>query len=354
VNLEVKMKGTNPLVAGVFIILLVAIAFLAASMFGFQLPAVIPGGGQPSACPDDGKSNVTFNVQNIDDTTTTDTYDITMVCSGNKGHIKTITATTDDGTTLNCDESYTCRGVSSTGVKGDHANFQSILAGNAQVSNGVVSFTPTTASERIDIGTSLHGIVQARLYDNDVAAFCFGTTSGEVGGVAGAWLNTTTYIDSSTNATNFAVGSGGGLDLCFDYRIYAHTDESFMDFYYYVLIDANSNVWDTPVVTVDGVTMSDYSGSLNVDESKAYSAYEYAYKVTDQGSEITNVDTVKVCIAITALAGVDPTTDINVSLSSGGTYAKTAKPTEVGMGAVDDSSSQTQIFAIHTNVIDIS
>jgi len=167
-------------------------------------------------------------------------------------------------------------------------------------------------------------------------------------------LNTTTYIDSTTNATNFAVGTGGNLDLCFDYKIAYHTDESFMDFYYYVMIDANANVWDVPAVTVDGVTMSDYSGSENSDESKAYNAYEYIYKVTDMGSKITNTDTVKVCININALAGVDPTTDINVSLSSGGTYQKTAKPTEVGIGAVDDSTSQTQIFAIHVNVIDIS
>lgn len=350
------------MIAGVFVLLLLIVAVVVVGpMVGFNLWAVGGGAGgggwgaQPSNCPDTGLTNVTFNVQNILDTTTADVYDETIVCtSQDSGTSKTITATTDDGTSLNCGETYVCRGTSSDGIKGDHANFQSILTGDASVSDGVVTFTTDGPAMRIDIGSTLHGVPQSRLFDNSKSAFCFGTTSGELGGAAGDWLNTTAYIDSTTNATNLAVGSGGNLDLCQDFRIYAHTDEQFMDFAWYFMIDANTNIWDTPTVTVDGVTMSDYKGSLNTDEAKAYSGEEYVYKVTNPDSAIKNNDYARVCVNINALAGVDPTTDINITIAPVGQYTGTSQPTIVKRGSVKDDSSQTAVFTKQVWVWDIS
>lgn len=352
------MKGASK-IAYIVVLVFIVIGLMLAMQMGWLNVANIPGpggGGWGTTynCPDTGLTNVTFNVQNILDDTTADVYDETIVCTSAEGSVKTITATSDDGTNMACAEAWTCRGTSSDGVKGDHANFQSVLSGDATVSNGEVTFTTDGPSMRIDIGSTLHGIAQSRLYDNSAAAFCFGTTSGETGGAAGAWLNTTSYIDSSTNATNLAVGTAGNLDLCQDFRIYAHSDEQFMDFAYYILLDAATTVWDTPTVTVDGVTMTDMCGQMNSDEQKAYSGEEYCYKVTDPNSAITNNDYARVCVNINALSGVDPTTDINITIASVGGYTKTTAPTVVARASVKDDSSQTAVFTKQVWVWDIS
>lgn len=350
------------MITGAFLILLlIAAVFVVGPAFGFNLYAIGGGGGggySPSgqiSCPDTGLTNVTFNVQNILDTTTADVYDETMVCTTSDGsYSKSITQTSDDGTNLPCGETFVCKGTSSDGIKGDHANFQSILTGDASVSDGVVTFTTSGSNMRIDIGSTLHGVVQARLYDNSKAAFCFDSSTDTSSNAAGTWINTTKIFQSTTNQTALAVGTGGNLDLCMDFHVYAHTDEQFSDFGWYLMIDANTNIWDTPVVTVDGVTLSDYKGSLNTDEAKAYSAEEYVYKITNPDSAIKNVDYARACISISALAGVDPTTDINVTIASVGAYTGTSQPSIVKRGSVKDDASQTAVFTKQVWDIDVS
>jgi hypothetical protein len=345
------MKGVSA-IAAIIVILLIGVLVVTFGGFKFPTTGQIPGlTVSPTAvdnCPDDGDSTFKLQVFNELNTTDAENYDMTIVCKGSDGSSYTITDTTSpSGVTVNCGYDYVCYGVSTTGAGGDHAKFIKVRSGTSstKIEDGLLKFRADRPNIIIDVGSTQHGVLEARAYSIDEAGFMYADTDTS----AGSWHTTGSVFGNATkNSTTGAitVGSGGKFKVRLDVRVNANTDEQFEDYGWYLFIDAASNKWDDPAIKIEGTTYTSDCSVLNSDESKAYSGEEYCYLVT--GIPITNNDDIEVEFTFNALSGVNPGTsdDINVTFASIGAYQSTTDSTNVLRGAVKDDSSQTQVFAI--------
>ena len=347
----------------VVVIAIVALAFtgvLGGKQSTISFPTTTNNNNQPvataSKCPTDGDTSFTLNVYNDLNTSGAENYDMTVVCKSNSGHVVTITDTTDPTpVTLNCGETYTCKGVSADGAGGDNSKFTSVRVGKNFVtlnSDGSFTFTPDASNVQIDMGATQHGVLEARVYDNDNAGYVY--ASGDSS--AGTYKTTGATFESTTdNSTALAVGTGGTLDLRMDVRVNSANDEQFADKGFYLLIDAQTNgKWDTPSVKINGKTYTSDCSALNSHEQTAYTDYNWCYKITDL--PITLNDKAVVDLGLAALSGVDPgaSDDLTIAFASIGQYESTTDQTNVLTGAVTDAPSPAQVFALQSYTLDIA
>jgi hypothetical protein len=337
---------------GLVVIIIAMFAWKSGILDKFQLGSV--GGkieGGVDFCPDDGDTTMgDFSVFNAENKTGTESFDLTYRFIGEDGSIVSGTDSTDPTDfTLNCGSCFTVKAISASGADGDSARFVGVRQGNAELlGDGTVKYCPIRSNEVLHLEGEMHGALEARAKDVILDGFMYDgndatATDYETDGVS---FNTT-----SAGSANTAVGSGGEYHVKLYYRptleanVYGDVDG------YYILVEASTTVWDKPTVKVNGISLSDVKEQLNPDEQKAYNAYEWVYKVSDTISRNAEHE---MDLQIFALSGVDPSTDIETDFASIGAYASSSDTNNIKVGAVDDSSSQTQIHTLEDVTWDIS
>lgn len=339
-------KGLGGVSIAIVLILFIGVIVLAAPQLGWTLPGSVPSGpGSTANCPDTGSSSLKLQVFNKLNTSTTESQDVTIVCTGSDGSTYTITDTTaPTATSVNCGYDYTCKAVSSSSENGDHGKLIGLRSGpsSAVVSDGILTFTADAPNVNIDLDSTQHSRTEIRVYDNDAASFVY----AESDSTKGEWETTGSKFGSSTanqsNSGAIAVGSGGKMDITIDVRA-AQQGHQVEDFGLYIFIDAASATWDTPSIKLNGVTRVSDCGALTSDEAKKYSGEEYCYKIT--GVPITNNDYATIDAVFSAITGVNPSTQhINMTIVSIGSFTSTTDSTNVLRGAVKDDSSQTVVL----------
>lgn len=302
-----------------------------------------------NSCPDTKVTTVTLDVQNTLNSSGADTFDAAYYLRGTNGDLKTGSDTTAGSiSNVNCGEEYTLEIVRADGDGADNSRITSVLLGpGAVVEDGKVRFKPTGATYSLRVAVSQHGVLEFRAFDQDNNGYIYDTsdataTDYETDGV--------TFSSTTANATATAVGAGGSLHWVIDARSTA-ADTDFNDFYTLILVEAPVATWEEPTIKVDGVKVADVKGSLTSDEEKAFSNYEYIYKIDK--SILDGNDGIKVDVYFKAIDGVDPSTDPEMDFASAGRFlSKDGVSTKVG--AADDTSSSTVVFAVQDTTLNIS
>jgi hypothetical protein len=304
--------------------------------------------GEVFNCPSDLGWSGTITVQNNLNTTGAETFDTTMYFYDEEGKfVSSITDTTSGSVTLTCGKAYMAKILSVDAAAGDSGRIISASGSgvdNPRVEGGVLKFTALGDSGSLTVKSPQHGLPQIRVYDveNDGYLYAAGRNS------ATEW-NTTdpaNFTSVTDNTTQTAVGSGGSFHIKIEVQT-QNADELFNDLGVYLLIDENTNNWSVPAVKVDGSTLTNIKSSLPGPEAVAYSDYEYIYKV-EQGKDFVNPDKIILDVASAAKAGVDPGLEAapNMELAAIGTYTSVDDANILKIGAVDDTTSNSQVYAL--------
>jgi len=305
-----------------------------------------PAGGAAAAaqCGSTITTVVTFTLSNIENTTA-DTFDATGYLFGANGDYQTIVATTADAKNLNCGETYTLKLISSDGAGGDSSLIKSLALGSiatAQVTGGNAVFTPTGAYASLNMQGSKHGVLEARMFSIDENAYIFDTGDAS----ATNWEATGAVFESATdNATNTTIDTSGEANVQLLYRASA-TALDFSDRGYWILLDLPTTEYDIPACSLDGVALVDQKGSMTAYEARAYSGYEYAFKIAS-GNKVLNTPYHTLTCGLRALSGINPSSDPIISLASVGTYLSSDGVT-LKEGAVKDDASTTAVYTIQS------
>lgn len=319
-------------------------------------PIVPPGApaGSATTCPTAGTSTVTLNIQNTLNTTGIETYDAEVTFIGAKGgKVEGTDGTAGSYATLNCGEEYTLVVESADGASGDNSKITKILEGQGAVlnSDGSVTFTPMQAGYYLTVGVPQHGTLEFRLYDNKLAAFAYDTSDATNTGYE---TDGVTYR-TGDNATAFAISNAGDeLDFCVDART-AELDTEFTDNGGLVALELPVTEFDAPTgvrYEAGGVStplndIKAIAGSLNGNELKQFSNYEYVYAI----DKVIARDGGKFCLQLRANA--DASTDIQIDFAARGKVDSVKTP-DILISSAQDDSSATTVYAIQDITVDIS
>ncbi len=339
------------------------LVLLVAAVFGIYKNQAAPepdvdgddGNGQDvSACATKCPDTLTFaavvNMENPLNQTGTETYDTTMYFFNTDGSLKTSSADSTAGaSTLECGRTYTIQTISTSGAAGDSALIKAAPTGASVSADGTVTMTACGAGETWTFRANQHGLPEVRAKDIVGDGFMFDTldaSATDYESTDGAIFGGTT-----NNVTGVTVDSGGELHVM-EYVRATADDQDVNDLGILVLVDMPTSVWGTPTVKIDGNAVSDVTASLSDQERIAYSDYEYAYLIPS-GRIVSQAKEIAVDFSVFALSGQNPTGAHNVSIdySPRGRYASTQQTNVLKVGAVDDSTSRTQIHTLHDTVI---
>lgn len=360
-------KGGGQAALWTVVALLVVIAGIGAFMvFGGTQQQEITTGGQTvstkagtTSCPDNLAWAGTADVVNKLNATGTETYDTTAYvyvanADGTRGSLKTsITDTTAGTLSLTCGENYIVDVLSTDGNAGDSAEILSASEGKV-IDDGALMFTAKGAGNRITLNMNQRGLYQVRAKDQVTGAFMYPSTSASNTG----YLTTdgVTFMSSTDNVTNTAVGAGGKLHVT-EYVQAANTDNDLNDLGMWVLVDADPTVWDIDhaAAKLDGSSTPDAKGSLNPDEKIAFNTYELAFKVP-ASRVIDNNNELEFDLTLSALGGINPTGSNNITIEYApiGKYLSSKDSNVLKVGAVDDSSSRARVYTGETTNIAVS
>jgi hypothetical protein len=204
--------------------------------------------------------------------------------------------------TLDCGDTYTIKFVATNSEGAISTKMLSVQSGPARIDSGnnleVDIGQPTV---RVIASAREYGLLQARAWDVKNAAWIWANLAP--GGTNTEYVSSPAGFQSTTNGTNYVVGSGGEVHARYSVRPVA-IDTTGNDRGWCLLYHAVTSAWQDPYVAINGVQASDVKGTLNVDEQRAYgSTYEKAYCVDNDmtlNSE-TNIE-----LDVFALPGVDP------------------------------------------------
>lgn len=304
-----------------------------------------------TTCSSDLTWSGTVDVQNLANTSGAETFDTTMYfyLAGTNTLKTSITDTTAGSLSLTCGEKYDIRVLSTSGAAGDSGKIKSVSEGTVS-SDGVATFTAKGTGNRITVGMNQHGVPEIQVFDEINNAYMMDASGGTT-------YNATdpTQWNGTAYSNTIAVGAGGELDLSINLRSTVF-DEDFNDYGILVLVDAGTSVWDTPSVSASGIgQLSDIKGSLNPDEAKAYSGYEYVFLIPDN-TEVSLNKKITLRYNQFALGGVNPTAADNISIdySVRGTSLSSVTSNLLVVGAVQDNTAQTQVYGLHDNTFSIS
>ena len=360
------MKVGAKLFAGVFVIglLLIVSGIWLNNMFGAKVqpqivnvPGQQPGPTYPTTptttvsgeCPDSGATDLYLQVRNALDNTQVDRINVTGYLYDKESGAKVATVTATDGLQLsandiNCGRTYVFRIISTNAYRGVDARILDVEYGNAKVieDGKAIEFKATGA--RMDIGLKInrHGILEFKAYDEVDKAYMYAAQ-----GSPAYYQDGVTW--KSTSNTTIAMGVGGYIDVSIDFRT-NETYTNFNDFGTYILVDAAASEYNEPVVKLDGVTLTNVKGQLTTYEARAFSDYEYVYKID---TPITKSGSHTLRFYIDAISGVDPSSDIQIDLAAIGAYLST-DGYNVKYGAVDDTSSTSAVFSIQDMTLDMA
>lgn len=359
--------GKSGLVITITIAVLIAAAALVYMAFGGQSQQQIGGtGGQKVAtaqgaisCPDSLAWAGTVDVVNKLNSTTTQTYDTTAYfyvanADGTKGPLKiTVSDTTAGTAALTCGEAYFVEVVSTNGATGDSAEILSASEGTIQ-EDGTLLFTAKGAGNRITLNMNQRGQPSVRVKDMVTGDFMF--DDGDTSATDYESLDGVVFMSSTDNATSYTVAESGKLSV----TQYVQANLSVAevnDLGVWILIDADPTVWDVDnaVAKIDGSAASDAQGSWNADEKNAYNSYELAYFVPASRA-ITSNNELEFEFKLNAQGGQNPTGAHNISIDYApiGKYLSSKESNVLKVGAVDDSSSRSDVYTRFDTVIAVA
>lgn len=255
--------------------------------------------------------------------------------------------TTGVATTVDCGNTYVARMLSNTTNLASGNVVALLSAGKDVLANGnTITFRPASATQRIEFTTVQLSALKFQLLGKTNGVFYAENNTG----ASDATYYTTGVKFTSTigNTTDTAVGSGESLTVKYSLKSTA-TDFNANPNGMYMLIDAPTTIWDTPVVAVDGQTLANVKGSLDSSETRAYADYEFVFKID---SAILNTDKV-VTLTMPALNGQNPTADVEVSFAQAGFQQKTVGK-DVRLSPVSDASSPVALFTKQVTVLGLS
>lgn len=247
---------------------------------------------------------------------------------------------------VDCGSTYRIRLVSASG-KGTLVDK---VIGGKVVDGGKAVEIIAGVSNNVEITTKDVSGVKVKVYDNNLRGDVYDGSDA----VATDYETTTATFKSTTNnATAMAIGLGESLDVTMNMKaVTAYNDVA--DLGMYILIDAPTSEYETPVVKLNGNVLSEATG-LSASEDKAYSAYEYIYKVNAVAGQALiayNTDT-KLQIEMGTVSSVDASTDVVVAIAPIGGVQDTTSSNMV-YGSVDNSASRTAVYALQTFTLDLS
>ncbi len=338
------------------ILVIIAIAVIAILVIALVPMKVVTDGDDDIttsaiSCPSDMDWAGTITLQNTLNTSGTTTFDASLyvyaVNGGELQHQSTLTDTTSGAATLTCGQPYAAKVLSTSGAGGDSSAIKAVLSSsgvkNARVENGVLYFTPSGARGSLTVAGEQMGVPEFRVFDvinND-----FMHLSGS------ALVNQYTYNDTdggnwtsgASNETGVAVSAGGEYHS----KIYMRTKVAGWDYNdrgIYMLVDAAPATWLNPTVKFDGAAATEAKSSMTANELIAYAGYEYAFLIPQSRDIVSNKELL-VDFSMYALPGTDPSSQSHFQIDWApiGTYATIANANNLALGAVDDTSSRTQI-----------
>ena len=301
------------------------------------------------------QSALTVDAQNIYNTSGAETNDTSIYfyqinADGSEQYFTKVTDTTAGALTLTCGLNYKAKMLSTSGAQGDPSTIRGVSgSGISDIKvndDGTVSFSATGERGSVTFKFQQHAVPQIRLWDLQSEAAYVNNSGGTTAADAKVFNTSDGVNFTSTGTTGIAVGSGGKLNVRYEIQAQA-VDENYNDAGIYILIDAGTTVWNTDgaVGKLNGATLTDVKSQLNAQEKIAYSAYELVYLIPASVA-ISNTDTTTFELNINALAGQNPasnTDDIQVDFAPIGRYTSIADGNILKMGAVDDSTSRTQV-----------
>jgi hypothetical protein len=355
-----KKKGASTVgIIVVALMALIAIGYYGSTYLHWgQTGQVLPGQQPQNPNANCGSTNlaaVSLQFFNGLNNTGAENNDTTIICTGG-GIAYTITDTTSPtATNMNCGFDYVCKVVSGIGTT--ESKLVAIKNGPGSINaDGNLVFSANQPAINIDVQGTKYQPVEARLYDNNYAAYTYAGVETVAGGwsVSGAYFGNTTYQTTAGN-DSFSIGSGGKLNLKMDVRVKTFQNAQLEDRGWYLFYDMPTNIYSVPAIAVNGVTRTSQCSVLNDDEKKAYSSQEYCYKIT--GVPTTNNEYATVDMVINALSGVNPLNangNVTVTIVPIGAYQSTLDTKTVKVGAVKDDSSQTVVLNATTYVIPVN
>jgi hypothetical protein len=304
-------------------------------------------------CGDTKAASVSFTMFNKLQTTSAEKFNVTYYVYDNANNLATSGTASDASTiTLDCGQTYQLKVVSADGDGGDNAKLLGVRSSSGLKNVDIkddgkyVSFYTNSPTGNLQLDGSQHGVLEMKMYDNLAAGWTWETTTLS-SAVAGAYKLDPAIFSSTTNGTNYTVGTSGKIDVTYTIETNT-TDTRFDDFGWYIAVDAATTVWDIPTVRVGGTKLSDVKGTLNVNEARAYSGYEYIYF---SKNEIVN-DNTKVDFIVKALSGVNPAVadSPQVDFISKGAVKQTTG-NDILYSGVGDDTSATTVFAVQDTTI---
>lgn len=303
-------------------------------------------------CPDSRSTGVTITQYNHLNTLTSDSYDQTariyrVQADGREALAATVTDLTAGAVTLNCGEIYRLRLETAAGKA---ARIDGIRSGEraSVASNGrYVEFQPTGAVYNLEFDSARLGDILVRAFDNNLNGFIFSDANPS----ATAYIGSGAVFQSTTdNTTPMSIGASDNVNVRFDIKANS-SDSDARDFAIYVLVDASTTVWEEPDVRFQGADLVEVSGELDTFERRAFSEFEYVYRIT---TSIEDRDR-RIDFQAQPISNVNPgaSDDITIAFATVGAVKQTSG-NEMRYSATTDASSPQPILPLQTFTLDIS
>jgi len=347
-------------VVGIFVIAAFIAAFWAAGAGPFAstettTPTGSVGGALPAGvvCADTLATGVTITQYNPNNDTGTETYDQTarlykVQSDGTEQLFATLTDLTNpSATNVNCGDTYRLRLQS---ADDSNARITAVRSGEGAVRSAdgrYVEFQARGAVYNLEIDSPQRAGLRVKVFDlkqngwvfaNDELAASAYRTSG------------VTFQSTTDNATATAVETAGDLSYRIDLRANG-VDVDANDFGMYLLVDADTSVWAEPSVRFAGRDLADVKGNLDTFESRAFSNYEYVYRIDDS---IVDRDR-SLDFQVNALSGINPGASDDITLAFAGIGAsKQTSGNLMRYAATTDAASPATVFTLQTFGINIS
>ena len=236
-----------------------------------------------SMCGSTKQTTVSLNLKNGMNTNTNELFDASyyvfkMNTDGTETQVESGIDTTAGSETLDCGAKYRLKFITDGSTV--NSRITSVYTNNAQVdSDGSVVFTTTAPTLTLGMVGSKHALIQTRAYNEEAKAYMFNTGSAVNNQYSGLGVTFTSTVD---NATKTTVVAGSSLRVTMDIKD-VNTTADYNDYGVYVLVGsltANtfSSYWDNvQAVRFDGMDLA--QATLNSDETKKFSGYNYIFKI---------------------------------------------------------------------------
>ncbi|MEM2121744.1 MAG: hypothetical protein QXU20_03765 [Candidatus Woesearchaeota archaeon] len=308
---------------------------------------------QPTTCPSTGLTNLRLEVINTANETGSESFDVTAylykINNGVEEYVTTITDTTNPAAiAIDCGYDYVLKPVSTDGASGNSGKFTKVISGSGSIRDGWLYFSARSANQQLIVGMDQHATLQCRAYDNKQKGLVFNDDDASNTDYEGDGVVWTSTINNSS-PTNEALG----IDFSFD-CVAVQTDTNYNDRGVWVLIEAPTTTWSTPVVYVNGNRISESSGLMTPYEARAFANYEYKFLIPESVVIKDAGEGIDLRVVLSLLPGVtSANADPEIDLVPRGSYLSIDGVT-VKVGAARDDSATTLIYSVYDMTIDVT